>query len=77
MADTGALAKKLLATYDTDRNGLDAGEFNNVFADAEFQATVDVAGQSAEALFKKFDADGNGLLGEEELVTLLSANLRK
>ncbi len=77
MTDTGALAKKLLAAHDKDNNGLDAGEFGNVWSDAEFQAHVDVAGHSAEALFKQYDSDGNGLLGEDELTTLLNAHLRK
>lgn len=74
---SGELAKRLLATHDKDNNGLDAGEFNNVFSDAEFQAHVDVAGHTAESLFKQYDSDGNGLLGEDELTTLLSAHARK
>lgn len=78
MTDAGALAKQLLAAHDKDNNGLDLTEFNNVFADASFQAHVNVAGHSAEALFKQFDSDGNGLLGEDELVTLLNdATLKK
>lgn len=71
-----ALAKKLLSTYDKDNNGLDAGEFNNVYKDADFQAKVNVKGKSAEQLFKEYDADGNKYLGKSELEALIKAHLK-
>ncbi len=74
MTDANKLAKQLVASHDKDNNGLDAGEFGNVWSDALFQASVNVAGQSAEALFKKYDSNGNGFLGEDELATLIKAH---